>query len=410
MNLLLAAYACEPNNGSEPEVGWQMALQISKLLKNDNVFVITKKNNQPIIEKEDFPDNLKFYYYELPKWLSFWKRGQRGVRTYYYLWMIGAALYMKKRKMSFQIIHHLTFVNDWLPSFWMLLKTKNNKFIWGPIGSHDPIDPKFLNDFKRRCVEKFRICLQHLFRCCDPFFHLTKIKADCLIGINEHVKHKLRLNKSKSFIVEPAVAMKKSFIDNVKPRQDHSNKFTIVSVGRLMYIKNFKMSILAFSNFLSRNPNVKAELKIIGKGEDKNYLIELVKSLGIENYVNFVGQIPIADVFSEYNKADLFLFPTLENAGFVFLEAMSFSLPIVGLDYGGAQQFIKSNISSQLVSDKPEYNEIVNLLAENINNLYHNKKLRLATGKQNNSDVIEYFTWEAKAEKMRKIYQELLNE
>lgn len=117
MKILLAAYACEPNNGSEPEVGWQMALQIAKAMQNDEVFVITKKNNQEIIEKENYPENLKFYFYELPQWLSFWKKKQRGVRTYYYLWMIGAALYIKKQNIPFKIIHHITFVNDWLPSF-----------------------------------------------------------------------------------------------------------------------------------------------------------------------------------------------------------------------------------------------------------------------------------------------------
>lgn len=410
MNILLAAYACEPNNGSEPEVGWQMALQIAKAMKNDNVFVITKKNNQAIIEKESYPENLQFYYYELPKWLSFWKSGQRGVRTYYYLWMIGAALYMKRQKIPFQIVHHITFVNDWLPSFWMLLKNKNNKFIWGPIGSHDPIESKFLNGFKRKSIENIRIFLQNFFRRFDPFFYMTKVKSDCIIGINDYVKYKLNLSESKFFIAEPAIAMKKSFIDSINPKEGSSEKFTIISVGRLMYIKNFKMTILAFSKFLHDNPEVDAELKIIGKGEDKDSLIELAKSLDIEKNVNFVGQIPLDNVFDEFNQADIFLFPTLENAGFVFLEAMSFSLPVVGLDYGGAQQFIKSNISSQLVSDKPKYNDIVNSLAEKINDFYHDDEYRLVVGKQNKSDLIEHFTWEAKAEKMAKIYQKLLDE
>ena len=292
----------------------------------------------------------------------------------------------------------------------MLLKNKNNKFIWGPIGSHDPIDSKFLNGFKRKAIENIRIFLQNFFRHIDPFFHMTKINADCIIGINDHVKNKLNLNESKRFVAEPAIAMKKSFIDNIKPKQDYSDKFTIISVGRLMYIKNFKMTILAFSQFIQQNPEINTELKIIGKGEDRDSLIELVKKLDIEKYVNFVGQIPLDDVFDEFNKADLFLFPTLENAGFVFLEAMSFSLPVVGLDYGGAEQFIKSNISSQLVNDKPEYNKIVNSLAENINTFYHDEENRLVVGKKNKSDLIEYFTWEAKAEKMAKIYRELLDE
>jgi len=410
MKILLATYACEPNNGSEPEVGWQMALQIAKIMPNDEVFVITKKNNQEIIEKENYPENIKFFYYELPKYLSFWKKKQRGVRTYYYLWMIGAALHIKKKNIPFKIIHHITFVNDWLPSFWFLLKNENNKFIWGPIGSHDLIESKFLDGFKHKRIENIRIFLQNVFRYFDPFFYLTKGKADCIIGINDYVKEKLNLNNSKLFIAEPAIAMKKSFINGIKTNNAHTKKMTVISVGRLMYIKNFKMTILAFNEFLIRNPDANAELKIIGKGEDKHSLQELVKRLGIEKQVNFVGQIPLDEVFNEFKKADVFLFPTLENAGFVFLEAMSFSLPVVGLNYGGAQQFIKSNITSQLVSSKHEYNKIVDQLAEKINDFYLDEQQRLAIGKKNKEDLIKHFTWEAKAKKMQKIYLKLLNE
>ena len=410
MNILLAAYACEPNNGSEPEVGWQMVLQIAKKMPNDNIYVITKKNNKEIIEKEDYPKNMHFYYYELPKYLSFYKKGQRGVRTYYYLWMLAAALFMKKQNISFQIVQHITFVNDWLPSFWMLLKNKNTKFIWGPIGSHDPISSKFLNGFKKKAIEKIRIFLQNFFRTIDPFFHLTKYKADCIIGINEEVRIKLNLNDSHNFIAEPAIAMKKSFVDSIHLDKKESKKYIILSVGRLMYIKNFRMTILSFSRFLKDNPNIDAELRIIGKGEDKNSLIQLVKELKIENHVKFVGQIPLDDVFNEFKNADLFLFPSLENAGFVFLEAMSFSLPIVGLNYGGAPQFVKSNITEQLVSEELKYDEIVEMLSQKINYLYHNKIKSIEIGKQNKSDLIEYFTWEAKAEKMINIYKKLLNE
>lgn len=410
MNILLAAYACEPNNGSEPEVGWQMALQIAKKMPNDNIYVITKKNNKKIIEKEDYPKNMHFYYYELPRWLSFYKKGQRGVRTYYYIWMIAAALYMKKQKLSLDIVQHITFVNDWLPSFWMLLRNKKTKFIWGPIGSNDPISSKFLDGFKRNLIENTRMFLQKFFRNIDPSFHLAKYKADCIIGINEEVKNKLNLSSSKYFIAEPAIAMKKSFIDNIHPIEKSSNKYTILSIGRLIYIKNFKMTILAFSKFLKDNPEIDVELKIIGKGEDKNSLLQLVQELNIEKYVNFVGQIPLEKVFDEFKNADLFLFPSLENAGFVFLEAMSFSLPIIGLNYGGAPQFVKSNVTLQLVDENLEYDEIVNTLAQNVNYFFHNEKQRVEVGKQNKDDLIKYFTWEAKAEKMISIYKKLLNE
>jgi len=79
MNILLGVYACEPHKGSEPEVGWQMVNEIAKAMPSDAIYAITKHNNQILIEKEKYPSNVKFFYFEPPKWLTFWKKGGRGV-------------------------------------------------------------------------------------------------------------------------------------------------------------------------------------------------------------------------------------------------------------------------------------------------------------------------------------------
>lgn len=411
MKILLSAYACEPNNGSEPEVGWQMANEIARALPEDAIYVITKANNRKVIEQEGYPDNLKFYYYELPSWLSFWKKGGRGIRTYYYLWMIGAARNMKRKKITFDIIHHVTFVNDWLPSFFSLLKNENNKFIWGPIGSHDPIDGKFLDGKKRKIVEKIRIFLQLFFRNIDPAFYFCKNKANCIIGINKNVKNKLKLKSDKWFISEPAIGMKKTVVMERGVIEKNDNKFLVVSVGRLLYIKNFKLTVRVFAEFLKNNSDaVHATLQIIGDGEDRGSLETLVQELGIVDRVEFVGKIPLQEVQEYFTHANVFLFPTLENAGFVILEAMSHSLPVLAMDYGGPQQFVKNNTDKQLVTSEQPYDAIVKTLAKNMEQLYLDAELRRKIGEQNRQDVLENFTWEAKAQKIKDVYKMVTSE
>ncbi len=49
LKVLISAYACEPNKGSEPEVGWQWALQMAKY---HEVTVLTRTNNRAGIERE----------------------------------------------------------------------------------------------------------------------------------------------------------------------------------------------------------------------------------------------------------------------------------------------------------------------------------------------------------------------
>lgn len=410
MNIFLGVYACEPNNGSEPEVGWQMVNEIAKAMPNDNIYAITKQNNKDVIEKEGYPSNVQFFYYQPPKWLTFWKKRGRGIRTYYYIWLIGAALFMKKQNIKFNIIHHITFVNDWLPSFFYLLKNKSNKFIWGPIGSHDPIESKFLDGSKRKNIEKIRIFLQLFFRNLDPFFHLCKNKADCIIGINDNVKKKLNLKKNKLFISEPAIGMKKVVVQDISNKEDIQDKFKIISVGRLLYIKNFKLIITTFSFFLKNNPSKNISLQIIGDGVDKRSLKKLVKDLNIEDHVEFTGNIPLNKVQENFKNSDLFLFPTLENAGFVTLEAMSNSIPVLAMKYGGPEQFIKNNVEDQLVDSTSEYNQIAESLAQKLEKFYKDKDLCKKVGKQNREDILNNFTWEAKAQKMKKLYERFINE
>lgn len=77
MKVLLSAYACEPNRGSEQGVGWGWAIELSK---SNEVWVLTRDRNQERIEKylHSHPEyqlpSLHFIYVGVPKILTFWKK------------------------------------------------------------------------------------------------------------------------------------------------------------------------------------------------------------------------------------------------------------------------------------------------------------------------------------------------
>lgn len=64
LNVLISAYACRPHEGSEPGVGWNLVLELSKYHR---IWVLTRGNNQIPIETElsqhPVPD-LNFIYCE----------------------------------------------------------------------------------------------------------------------------------------------------------------------------------------------------------------------------------------------------------------------------------------------------------------------------------------------------------
>lgn len=67
--VLLSCYACEPDKGSEPGVGWNWALAMSEKFK---VRVLTRSNNQNAIRQallDIQKPNLSFLYYDLPQWV-----------------------------------------------------------------------------------------------------------------------------------------------------------------------------------------------------------------------------------------------------------------------------------------------------------------------------------------------------
>lgn len=412
LNILLCAYACEPDKGSEPGVGWEVSNHLARKLKTDNIFVITRKNNKGNILQEKTPNNLTFIFYDLPSIFLFIKSKIPFVRTYYYLWMIGATINLWKRRKQLDIIHHITFVNDWFPSIFILLRHKKAKFVWGPIGSNERIDFKFIYSTKHKTAETLKAIVLNIFRRIDIFFWTCKIKSDIIIGTSQNVKNKINLRSKDEykFLNFPAIAVNKPELFDHSLHKGQDN-FCVISVGQLRYIKNFRLTIKAFEQFLklvSAKERNKIKLQIVGKGPQKEELLGLVKELALENNIQFIGQVRQSVLMSYYENSNAFLFPTLENAGFVILEAMSKALPVVALDYGGPGQFVKQSRAQQLVDSNLPIEEIEEKLGNLLFELYKDESLRIKIGKLNRQTVLEEFTWERKVDKFADIYRQLL--
>ena len=82
--ILLSAYACEPNKGSEPEVGWKWATTLAGL--GNKTYVITRSNNKRNIEEYlaiNEISNLNFIYFDYPEWfLKILKENQIQILIY----------------------------------------------------------------------------------------------------------------------------------------------------------------------------------------------------------------------------------------------------------------------------------------------------------------------------------------
>jgi len=68
MKILISAYACEPNSGSEQEVGWSWIKALSKN-NNNKITKITRKSKKKKIYLENTlckKKNFNFLFYDFP--------------------------------------------------------------------------------------------------------------------------------------------------------------------------------------------------------------------------------------------------------------------------------------------------------------------------------------------------------
>lgn len=107
----------------------------------------------------------------------------------------------------------------------------------------------------------------------------------------------------------------------------------IFSVGRLSKEKSFNVCIETLVLVSQKVPDVC--YVIVGDGPEKSNLEELAKKLGIEKNVRFLGKISHAELLNSdiFARSKCFLTAsTTETQGITIIEAMSFGLPIVGVD------------------------------------------------------------------------------
>jgi len=348
MNLLLSAYACEPNKGSEPEVGWRWMINSAK--KYDNVVVVTRANNQKNIEKVFSSlniHNVQFEYFDLPKWASFWKKKGRGVQLYTYLWEIFLFFFLLKRykKKHFDVSQRVTFVSYRFPSFiWYFSK----EFILGPIagGERFPLDFLKIFSFKGKIKELLRMIVQRvsLF---DPLVLFTLYKAKTIIAVTKDTKTILPSFAQKNVIIQPAISIDIHDFNHDSNHNTVSKKLKLLYIGRVIEWKGMDLVLEALKEIDSEM----YEFTVIGGGDALSKFEHCSKQNELS--VNFLGQQNRDSLSQYYLSHDLFLFPSLhDSGGMVVLEAKAHGLPVVVSSFGGRQEFIDENdylIHSQTV-------------------------------------------------------------
>ncbi len=403
--ILASVYAVNPYKGSEDGTGWNLILQIARFNK---VIAITRENNKPDIEKYfathkvNDAGNISFEYYDLPYWMRFWKKGSRGALLYYYMWQIGLPGFIRKKKLSFDIVHNLNFHNDWAASFlWRFHKP----FVWGPVGHHPRVPAGFLlpvYGLKKWLADGFRWKLKKLFWKTDPFLNYTIRKADKVLVINTEARSVLGSSADK-FVLMPAVAT-----DDMRGALSEPDCFNIISVGRFIALKGFDVTVRSFAAFTERLPDEEragVKLILVGSGPELGYLESLITDLKMSQHVRIIPWVRRDEMNRLYADSKIFLFPSHEGAGMVVPEALSCGLPVVCFDNAGPGEFIHSECGIKIPYGP--YEESILHFATALWNLYENPSFlqKLSAGARKQFE--DKFQWNRKGDMLKSIYNEI---
>ena len=359
LKIFISAYACEPSLGSEIGVGWNWVLEMSKYFE---LWVLTRKSNQKTIEiwleENSNYKSINFVYFDLPYYLRFWKKGLRGVRTYYNIWQWCSNSIVKKTMQTnnIQIFHHLTYGNAlWsISSFGM-----KQFFIWGPLGGTEIIPRSFTRNysFKGKLIESIRRKTIKLLPYNLGFQNRCK-HADLILSKTEIHKNNIPLRyKHKSVLFTDVAAdnLKYKLID----KQNKNNPIIFIVVGKLDPWRGFDLLIEAFAKALIKNKNIR--LQILGEGFDQKRLKNLILELGIAQNSQMFGHVSMKTYRTLMQKADVVVNPCLkEGAVTTSFDAMAMGKPLICLDTTGYTRYFSK-----------EYAEIIPIQSRNktINNL-----------------------------------------
>jgi glycosyltransferase involved in cell wall biosynthesis len=407
LRVLLSAYACEPRKGSEPGIGWNWATGLARA--GHDVWVLTRANNRGAIEaamaeisEQEVRANLHFAYYDLPAWASWWKRGGRGVRTYYLLWQWGAYRTARRlcRAVRFDLVHHLTFGVFRHPSF---MGGLGLPFVFGPVGGGETAPHALRRSFPLRgyLADAARDVANWLVRI-DPLMAsvyrraaVTLCKtAETLQRIPGRYRDKCRVHLEVGTPSAPPPPR----------RAAPPERFRVLYVGRLVYWKGLHLGLMAFARLHERHPE--AHLTVVGAGPDEDWLHELAHRLGIDAAVTWIPWQEREAVLQIYQRQDVFLFPSLhDSSGNAVVEALAGGLPVVCLKLGGPGAMVDDSCGIRVGAGETE--QVVRGLARALCALADEPRLVEQMSLAAMQRARQQFSWPRQIEQMEALYLEL---
>ena len=361
----MSAYQCEPDRGSEFEVGWQ--LMRSFAASCSELTVVTRSQSRNNSERGIVRlgiGNTRCIYYDLPPWLASQEGTPLGGQIVPYCWEIGLFFFLLKRykRNEFDLAHRATVGSYRFPS---LLWYFSRQFTWGPMASGERVPFRLLPvlSWKGRVLEVTRMLVQNLILL-DPLVLFSLYKANKITVVTSATKRILPgFARRKAFLIDYLVVDAKDFTFDL-PLDNHvdEHKLKLLYAGRILEWKGIMFALKALTQLRGK---LDYEFNVVGDGPDRKFLQEYVRKHQLK--VNFLGGKPRSELSTYYLTHHVFVGTDLHGRGSTtIVEAKMHKLPVLLLDISYPDEQTRKDLNIVIDTQRKSVNEVVESIANEL--------------------------------------------
>jgi glycosyltransferase involved in cell wall biosynthesis len=403
--VLLSAFSCGPNLGSEPGIGWWRAVEIAR---HCQVWALVDGNGweEPItahLQRHGPIPNLKFIFIKRPRWQYALEFLPLLKYIAYHLWHRRAYRVAKRlhAQVIFDLAHQVTFTSIREPGY---LHRLGIPFVWGPVGGAQNYAWRFLlgAGIKAACSEATRTLLNTLQLYGSPRVHAAAKSSAVMFAPNPDHRRQIRKAIGVDSNILCDVGISRISGESATPRPA-GGPIRIIWVGLLTARKALELLIEALALLPS---DVQYELRVLGQGPRRRSWERLAELRGISAKVRWVGQVSHDEAQEHLRSADVLAFTSLRDAtGTVVLEALAAGKPVICLDHQGAGEIVTPQCGIKIpVTNR---RDVERRLSDAITLLQRNPDYCAALGRGGRQRAAKYL-WSVQACRIAEEYNRIL--
>ncbi len=409
LKILINSYACCPNMGSEPGMGWNWIVSLAQYCE---LYVISEGEfkeqcQQWCSEHPAIGHYIHWYWNPVHQSTrdKCWNQGNWSFYPLYKKWQKRTADIAREicHKEKVDILHQLNMIGFREPGYlWQVSRETDIPFVWGPIGGLKMFPPAYSDgggikmkvfNWLKDTITKWQI--KHDKRV------IAALKTSSLLisSIPDSYNTIKKYHGLESVIIPETGCFVETFQNDIK--RFRNDNLRVIWVGKFDFRKRLDIAIRAIA--MAGNPKICLEVYGTGTSQQIAQAQTLISQLKVESSVKLMGSVSNMEIKKIMKTADVFLFTSVsEDTSTVVLEAVSNHLPVICFNACGMSTVITEDIGFKINLTNPK--QSAKDFSVKLNYLFNHRDV-LETMSESSQQIALELSWDNKAKQMQELFE-----